>query len=183
MGAWDLLAAVAYYNRTDGQEGVLYFVTGVARHESRPAITLPLLSPSAYPLSIYPPLIVPLLTCFVITTVETLGDVTATAEASQLSVDGSGMEERVQGGLLADGVSTWVACALTSLPTTTMSQNNGVIAMTRCASRRVGYVCSCWLLLFGAFSDLSALMTSVPNCVLGGMMTMLFSQVKSQPAK
>ena len=165
----------------DEEPAALRFVSGVARHASRPVLTLPLLSPSSFPLSVHPALIVPLLTCFVITTVETLGDVTATAEASELSDEereaGGGLDARIQGGLLADGVTSFVACALTSTPTTTMSQNNGVIHMTRCASRRVGYACAGWLLFFGVFSDVSALITSVPNCVLGGMMTLLFAQI------
>ena len=53
----------------------------------------------------------------------------------------------------------------------------GVIALTRCASRRVGYACCGWLLVWGFFTDFAALLTSVPNCVLGGMMSMLFAQV------
>lgn len=40
-----------------------------------------------YPLSVYPPLILPSILGFIVTTVETIGDVTTTAEVSRLNVD------------------------------------------------------------------------------------------------
>jgi len=107
----------------------LHYVSYSGRHPSLGFFTLPLLSPSPYPLSVYPPLLLPLLTCFVITTVETLGDVVATAEASKLKesdAPGEDLASRIQGGLLADGVSSTLASLFNGLPTTTMSQNNGI---------------------------------------------------------
>ena len=219
FGVGYLAAAILTYPSPHTPHSQLHYVVSAGRHASRPgtqltcftgtkvqiltpdaslvAITLPLFSPSSYPLSVCAELIVPLLTCFVITTVETVGgtqftcftgtnvqiltqlrpDVAATVEASKLTGNDREVQRRIQGGVLADGVSSFLSCALTSLPTTTMSQNNGVVVMTRCASRRVGYACGGWLLVFGLFSDLSAYMTSVPNCVLGGMMSMLFAQI------
>ena len=53
-------------------------------------------------------------------------------------VQGEELHERVQGGLLGDGVSSLLAAACTSMPNTTFSQNNGVISLTRCASRHAG---------------------------------------------
>lgn len=58
-----------------------------------------------------------------------------------------------------------------------LMQNNGVIALTRCANRRAGYMCCCWLVLFGVLSKLSAIVTSIPDCVLGGMITFLFANI------
>ena len=42
-----------------------------------------------------------------------------------------------------------------TLPSTTFAQNNGVIVLTRCASRSAGVACGCWLLLFGILSKVS----------------------------
>ncbi len=41
-----------------------------------------------FPLSVYAPLVIPSLLAFIITTVETIGDVTTTAEVSKLEVEG-----------------------------------------------------------------------------------------------
>ena len=45
---------------------------------------------------------------------------------------------------------------MTSMPNTTFSQNNGVIALTRCASRRAGIACACWLIFFGILAKVCA---------------------------
>lgn len=49
---------------------------------------------------------------------------------------------------------------MTSMPNTTFSQNNGVIALTRCASRRAGIACACWLIVFGILAKVCVGSTS-----------------------
>ncbi|CAM9245973.1 unnamed protein product [Discosporangium mesarthrocarpum] len=63
------------------------------------------------------------------------------------------------------------------LPNTTFSQNNGVIALTRCASWRAGIACGIWLFGFGILAKVAAFFVSIPDCVLGGMTTFLFANV------
>ena len=63
------------------------------------------------------------------------------------------------------------------MPNTTFSQNNGVIALTKCASRRAGYACGCWLIFLGVFSKISGVITSIPDCVIGGCTIFLFANV------
>ena len=62
-------------------------------------------------------------------------------------------------------------------PVTTYAQNNGVISLSRCASRQAGFACCIWLLVLGIFSKFAAIILSIPNCVLGGMTTFLFTSV------
>ena len=83
----------------------------------------------------------------------------------------------VQGGLFADSASSVLAGLFTTMPNTTFSQNNGVIALTKCASRRAGYACGCWLITLGVFSKISGIITSIPDCVIGGMTIFLFANV------
>eukprot|EP00904_Undaria_pinnatifida_P010137 jgi/Undpi1/6253/HiC_scaffold_20.g08737.m1 len=130
-----------------------------------------------YPLSVYPPLILPAILAFIVTTVETIGDVTTTADVSRLPVEGPEHFQRIRGGLLGDGISSFISALCTSMPNTTFSQNNGVIALTRCASRRAGVACAVWLIVFGILSKIAAFFTSIPDCVLGGMTTFLFANV------
>jgi len=59
----------------------------------------------------------------------------------------------------------------------TFAQNNGVIALTRCASRTAGYACCFWLILAGILSKFAAALVSIPSPVLGGMTTFLFGSV------
>lgn len=47
------------------------------------------------------------------------------------------------------GINSFFAGLAGSLPNTTFAQNNGVLSLTRCASRSAGYSCGIWLVLFG----------------------------------
>jgi len=109
--------------------------------------------------------------------VETVGDIQASCDVSGLPIEGPDADSRIQGGLLADGVNSFLACLMTCPPNTTFSQNNGVIAITRCASRAAGIACCFWLILLGCFEKFGAAIASIPDAVLGGMTTFLFANV------
>ena len=57
------------------------------------------------------------------------------------------------------------------------AQNNGVIALTRCANRKAGFFCAGFLILYGVLGKLSGVFLSIPNPVLGGVTTFLFGSV------
>ena len=85
--------------------------------QDTPKPTHPLPPPShTHAHSVYAPAIIPTLLAFIITTVETVGDVTASAEASRVHQDGQ-LDSRIQGGVLADGICSIVRPSLSpSLP-------------------------------------------------------------------
>merc|ERR1712232_268031 len=130
-----------------------------------------------FKLGVYGPAVFPCLVAFVVTTLETIGDITATYDASEEPIDTEEFNKSIQGGLLSDGICSLFASLATGMPNTTFSQNNGVIALTKCASRRAGVACGCWLILLGVFAKFSGVISSIPDCVLGGMTTFLFCQV------
>jgi hypothetical protein len=53
-----------------------------------------------------------------------------------------------------------------SMPNTTFSQNNGVISLTKCASRRAGYACGVWLIILGVFSKFAGTYLNIRQCCL-----------------
>ncbi|OAE18419.1 hypothetical protein AXG93_3426s1120 [Marchantia polymorpha subsp. ruderalis] len=130
-----------------------------------------------FPLGIYPPALLPMLLAGITSMVETIGDVSATYEASHLHPSGTEYEKSLQGGVLADGINSVWASLATTLPVVTYAQNNGVISLSGCASRRAGYGCCFWMILFGTCAKFAALILSIPNCILGAMTTFLFSGV------
>jgi NCS2 family nucleobase:cation symporter-2 len=130
-----------------------------------------------FPLSIYGPLILPLLAVYLVLMMESIGDVTASCEASRLQVDGALFDSRIQGGVLADGTNGLLAGLCTITPMSTFAQNNGVIALTRCANRKAGYAACFFLIIMGIFSKFAAALVAIPSSVLGGMTTFLFSSV------
>ncbi|KAJ3341151.1 hypothetical protein HDU93_005560 [Gonapodya sp. JEL0774] len=130
-----------------------------------------------FPISINAPLILPCLFVFIVLTLENIGDVTATCDVSNVEVEGPAFEKRIRGGLLADGLAAFLSTLFTNAPVTTFAQNNGVIALTKCANRQAGYWCCFWLILAGVFSKFAAFITAMPDAVLGGMTSFLFCSV------
>ena len=94
-----------------------------------------------FPISIHVPTIIPMLFVFAVTAMETFGDITATEHASRLRPSGPDHTKRIQGGLLGDCIATYFAALGTTPPNTTLSQNNGTVALTRCASTSAGRAC------------------------------------------
>ena len=151
-----------------------YFIAGVSNHDGndyvlsdkiKQADPITFLWVETFPLGFYPPAVIPLLIAYLVTTVETVGDITAVHEVSEISTEGTEYTESIQGGLTSDAVSSILAGFFTSMPNTTFSQNNGVIALTKCASRRAGIACGIWLILMGVFSKVAGVITSIPDCV------------------
>lgn len=120
-----IAAATGYFNR--------------AGIDSAPAASF--IWVKTFKLSLYGPLVLPLMAVFIICACEAIGDITATCDVSRLEVDGKIYESRIQGGVLADGINGMLAALCTITPVTTFAQNNGVIALTRCANRSAGYCC------------------------------------------
>ncbi|KAI4181729.1 MAG: hypothetical protein LQ346_006714 [Caloplaca aetnensis] len=130
-----------------------------------------------FPLSIYGPIVLPLLAVYIVLMMEAIGDITATCDVSRLEVEGKLFDSRIQGGVLADGINGLLSGLLTITPLSTFAQNNGVIALTRCANRKAGYACCFFLLIMGIFSKFAAALVAIPSAVLGGMTTFLFAAV------
>eukprot|EP00172_Hildenbrandia_rubra_P001600 Plantae.Rhodophyta-Hildenbrandia_rubra.ctg21673.p1 GENE.Plantae.Rhodophyta-Hildenbrandia_rubra.ctg21673~~Plantae.Rhodophyta-Hildenbrandia_rubra.ctg21673.p1 ORF type:complete len:602 (-),score=56.37 Plantae.Rhodophyta-Hildenbrandia_rubra.ctg21673:1707-3512(-) len=130
-----------------------------------------------FKLGFYAPGLIPVLLGFAVSSIETVGDITATCEVSRVETEGPKFESRIQGGLLADGINSFIAALMTSNPTTTFSQNNGVIAMTRTANRVAGIWAAGWLILFGIVGKIGGVFVAIPDSVLGGMTTFLFANV------
>lgn len=130
-----------------------------------------------FPLSIYPPAILPFLALYLTLIMEAIGDISATCDVSRLAVEGELFDSRIRGGVLADGLNGVLAGLMTITPMSTFSQNNGVISLTKCANRWAGYCCCFFLLLMGIFAKIAAAIVSIPSPVLGGMTTFLFASV------
>ena len=130
-----------------------------------------------FPLTVYAPIILPLLAVYIVLMMEAIGDISATCDVSRLQVEGPLFDSRIQGGVLADGLNGLIAALCTITPMSTFAQNNGVIALTRCANRKAGYCACLFLVIMGVFSKFAAALVAIPNPVLGGLTTFLFSSV------
>jgi uracil-xanthine permease len=140
-----------------------------------PWITVPRILPHGF--AFRPSLLIPFAFIYLVSLLESLGDMTATAELSGLPTDGPSHLARLRGGLLADGVTSMIAALLGSFPSTTYAQNNGVIQITGVSSRHVGKWMALILALLGLFPAVGGWVTAMPPPVLGGMALLLFGLV------
>ncbi len=76
-----------------------------------------------FKLSVYAPLILPMLAVYLILMMEAIGDITATCDVSRLQVEGKLFDSRIQGGILADGLNGMLAGLCTITPMSTFVSN------------------------------------------------------------
>jgi NCS2 family nucleobase:cation symporter-2 len=69
-----------------------------------------------FPLSVYGPIVLPLLAVYIVLLLEAIGDITATCDVSNLEVEGKLFDSRIQGGVLADGFNGLLAALCTITP-------------------------------------------------------------------
>ncbi|KAI5893061.1 Xanthine/uracil permease [Schizophyllum commune H4-8] len=143
--------------------------------KTAPAITF--LWVHTFKIDVYPPAILPMLAVYISLAMEAIGDITASAEVSRQAVDGEEFDSRIQGGVLSDGLGGFFSALFTVTPLSVFAQNNGVIAITRCANRTAGRWCCAFLILFGVLGKISGVFLAIPNPVIGGVTTFLFASV------
>jgi len=120
---------------------------------------------------------IPVAFMFVITSLETMGDIAGTSRVSGEPVEGPVYEERVRGGVLADGINSLLAAIFATFPNTTFSQNTGVVQLTGVASRHVGRYISVILVILGLCPMLGAVLMQIPRPVLGASTFVMFSLI------
>lgn len=130
-----------------------------------------------FPIGFYAPALLPTMIGYIVSTIETYGDTTATAAYSGLKPKTKEFDQAIQGGLLGDSVNSFISALSLVLPSTTASPNIGVISLTKVSARDAGYGCAAWMFIYGVFGKVGAFFTSIPLPVLGGMSTFLFANI------
>lgn len=120
---------------------------------------------------------VPFIFIYVLTAIETVGDLTATSAVSKQPVKGSLYIRRIKGGVLGDGINSALAALFNTFPNTTFSQNNGVIQMTGVGSRYVGYYVAGIFALLGLLPIVGGIFQAIPQPVLGGATIVMFGAI------
>lgn len=143
-------------------------------HEA-PAFQVPL--PLHFGLGFSWSLFVPMLVIYLVTSLEAIGDVTATSKVSRQPVEGPLWMERIKGGVLVNGANSLLAGIFNTFPSSIFAQNNGVIQLTGIASRYVGMWIALFLVILGLFPAVAGVIQAVPEPVLGGAAMVMFGAV------
>ncbi|MBK5441384.1 purine permease [Pseudomonas sp. TH32] len=119
----------------------------------------------------------PVALIYLISTIETVGDLTANCMIARQPISGPSYISRLKGGVLGDGISCMIAATFSAFPNTTFAQNNGVIQLTGVASRYVGLYIGVVLFCLGMFPLIGAVLQQIPKPVLGGATLVMFGSV------
>ncbi len=76
--------------------------------------------------------------------------------------------------LLGDGIATFVAGMLGGPANTTYGENTSVVGMTRVASVKVVGLAAIFAIIIGFLGKFTALISTIPNAVLGGVSLLLY---------
>jgi len=138
-------------------------------------VTVPM--PLHYGLGLRFTALIPFTFLYVITAIESIGDLTATSSLTNQPITGPIYLRRLRGGVMADGVSSMLAALFNSFPSTTFAQNNGVIQLTGVGSRYVALFVGGILMLLGLCPVVAGVVQSMPPSVLGGATIIMFGTV------
>lgn len=122
-------------------------------------------------------LFIPMLVIYLVTSLEAIGDVTATSKVSREPVEGTVWMQRIKGGVLVNGANSLLAGVFNTFPSSIFAQNNGVIQLTGIASRHIGIWIAAMLVLLGLFPTVAGVIQAVPEPVLGGAAMVMFGAV------
>ena len=111
---------------------------------------------------------------FAINSIQAIGDFTATTVGG---LDRDPTDQELQGGIIAYGVSNILAALFGGLPTATYSQNVGIVTTNKVVNRTVFAFAGGFLLLAGVSPKFAAVLTTIPQCVLGGATITVFSTI------
>lgn len=112
---------------------------------------------------------------YVISTMETIGDISGTMAA----VGRDPTDRELRGGLVADGVMSALAALFSSFPNTSYSQNVGLVNFTGVASRHVTAIGGIILMALGLVPKVGALFATIPAAAIGGGGLIMFSMIFS----
>ncbi len=136
--------------------------------------------PLQYGIDFVPGAIILMLFMAIVTTIETIGDISATTMGG---ANREASDEELSGGVLADGLGTAFASLFNAMPNTSYSQNAGLVAFTGVVSRHVGTIAGVILVLLGLFPKLGGIVAAMPESILGGAAIVMFGLITAAGIK
>lgn len=118
--------------------------------------------------------IVPVCIMFIVTAVETVGDISACIEGG---MGREATDTELSGGVICDGVGSAVAAVFGVLPNTSFSQNVGLVTMTKIVNRCALTCGAVFLILCGLCPKIGACVSIMPQPVLGGAAVLMFASI------
>lgn len=118
--------------------------------------------------------IIPMCIMFIVTAVETVGD---TAGVTEGGLGREPSDKELSGSVICDGFGSSLAAVFGVLPNTSFSQNVGLVGMTKMVNRFAICMGAIILVLSGLFPKIGAIISIMPQPVLGGAAVIMFANI------
>ena len=111
---------------------------------------------------------------YIINAVQTIGDLSSTTMGG---MDRMPTDQELSGGIVAQGVMSIAGALFGGLPAATYSQNVGIVTVNKVINKAVFAFASLILLVAGLVPKLSAILTTIPQAVIGGATISVFATI------
>lgn len=111
---------------------------------------------------------------YIVNSVQAIGDLSATTSGG---LDREPTDRELSGGIIGNGVASVIGAFFGGLPTATFSQNVGIVATTKVVNRCVLGLAAVIIFLAGSVPKFASVLTTIPQCVLGGATVSVFASI------
>lgn len=123
----------------------------------------------------FPPhAVIAMVIMFVVNSIQAIGDISATTVGA---MDREPTDRELAGGIMGNGLGSLFGTLIGGMPTATFSQNVGIVTITRVINKFVIAIAAVVILIAGLIPKFSALLTTIPQCVLGGATITVFAAI------
>lgn len=131
-------------------------------------------TPMHFGIKFVPSAIIAISVIYIVNSVEAVGDLSAITEGG---LNREAEDTEISGGIIASGLASALGVFFGGLPTATYSQNVGIVAMTKVVSKFVVMIAAVFMLISGFIPKFGALITTIPQSVLGGATIIVFAMI------
>ena len=111
---------------------------------------------------------------YVVNAVQTIGDLSSTTMGG---MDRMPTDKELSGGIVGQGVMSILGAFFGGLPAATYSQNVGIVTVNRVINLAVFALAALILLVAGLVHKFASLLTTIPQCVIGGATISVFATI------
>lgn len=111
---------------------------------------------------------------YVVNAVQTIGDLSSTTMGG---MDRMPSDRELSGGIIGQGIMSILGAFFGGLPTASYSQNVGIVTVNKVINRAVFTLATGILLVAGLMPKFASLLTTIPQCVIGGATISVFATI------
>ena len=111
---------------------------------------------------------------YIVNAVQTIGDLSSTTMGG---MDRMPSDRELSGGIIGQGIMSILGAFFGGLPTASYSQNVGIVTVNKVINRAVFTLAAGILLVAGLMPKFASLLTTIPQCVIGGATISVFATI------